>query len=71
MLICKEIHQDWVTMKKITAKKHWPAQKQPPPLLELKNIQERLKENLIEKEKKESFHEIIWCDPLQSVQTGL
>ena len=40
-------------------------------LKELKYIQERLKENLNEKEKKENSHEILCCDPLQSVQIGL
>ena len=35
---------------------------------ELKYIQERFRKNLIEKEKKENFHEILNCDPLQSVQ---
>ena len=40
-------------------------------LKELKYIQERLKENLNEKENKENSHEILCCDPLQSVQIGL
>ena len=35
---------------------------------ELRYFQERFKENLIEKETKENFHEILNCDPLQSLQ---